>query len=321
MLSAALPPDCPVIRKIATARLTSLTKETGIKLKLRYASLDRCFRGGELVSVSTADIKGLLLQSGFKESSLGWLKAGADDAARAIECLRSGTPFLPHGEEKESTEKESSPEERKPLKSRKKFINHGGHGTADALDWEEAMSLVQSLYRDGKYRDSLLIACGCMFGLRVSDLLKLKWGDLQSEDTFTLTEQKTGKRRTVRVNATIRDWAMECRHRLGDEPDGILVFHSAGDNTRPISRQRVDQILKSYASLYKIRTAKVFSSHSLRKTFGRRVYLTENRKGRGEQALLLLCEVFGHSSTAITKRYLGIRREEILSVYDTIAEQ
>jgi hypothetical protein len=51
---------------------------------------------------------------------------------------------------------------------------------------------------------------------------------------------------------------------------------------------------------------------------GRRVWLQECDKGRGDQALLLLADVFGHANIATTKRYLGIRQEEILSVYDSL---
>ena len=40
--------------------------------------------------------------------------------------------------------------------------------------------------------------------------------------------------------------------------------------------------------------------------------------GRDDQALILLCDVFGHSSIAITKRYRDIREEEIKSVYDSL---
>ena len=85
-----------------------------------------------------------------------------------------------------------------------------------------------------------------------------------------------------------------------------------------MTRQAVDKMLKLVKMKYRIRSAKVFSSHSLRKTFGRRVWLQECDKGRGDQALLLLCDVFGHANVATTKRYLGIRQEEILSVYDSL---
>lgn len=87
-----------------------------------------------------------------------------------------------------------------------------------------------------------------------------------------------------------------------------------------MSRQAVDLMLKRVRVKYRIKSAKVFSSHTLRKTFGRRVWLVECDKGRGDQALVLLCDVFGHANIATTKRYLGIRQDEILSVYDSLTD-
>ena len=41
---------------------------------------------------------------------------------------------------------------------------------ADYLPWGRAMQLVRRLYEDGEYRMSLLVGCGCFFGLRISDI-------------------------------------------------------------------------------------------------------------------------------------------------------
>ena len=191
-----------------------------------------------------------------------------------------------------------------------------GHKAADALDWNEAMQLVNRMFEDGLYRDSLLIAAGCYLGLRVSDLLRLRWSDLIADD-FSIVEAKTGKTRKLRVNPALQRVAVSCRKSLGRPLEESFIFVAEGKDT-PISRQAVDLMLKQVKFRYHIKSAKVFSSHSLRKTFGRRVWLQECDKGRGEQALVLLGDVFGHSSIAITKRYLGIRQDEILSVYDTL---
>ena len=50
------------------------------------------------------------------------------------------------------------------------------------------------------------------------------------------------------------------------------------------------------------------SSHSLRKTFGRRVYETF---GETEKALVMLSKIYNHSSVGITRTYLDITQEEI----------
>ncbi len=192
------------------------------------------------------------------------------------------------------------------------------HPAADALDWDEAMSLIKSLYMDGRYRDSLYVATGCFLGLRVSDNLTLRWKDLLS-DTLLKKEKKTGKVRSLKINRNLTGLTKKVIEELGIENLDSYIFGSfvyAGE--KPITRQRADQILKEAKDRYGIKSAKVFSTHTLRKTFGRRVWQQECSKGRGDQALLLLCDVFGHSSIAITKRYLGIRQEEILSVYDNL---
>ena len=36
--------------------------------------------------------------------------------------------------------------------------------TSDYLEWKEAMNLIRSLYRDGKFQMSLFVSIGCFWG-------------------------------------------------------------------------------------------------------------------------------------------------------------
>lgn len=54
----------------------------------------------------------------------------------------------------------------------------GQKTTSDFLEWEKMKTLVLKLERDGDFKFALLISCGCYLGLRISDLLQLKWSDL-----------------------------------------------------------------------------------------------------------------------------------------------
>lgn len=193
------------------------------------------------------------------------------------------------------------------------------HGAADAMDWDEAMSLIQRLYDDGKVRESMLIATGCFLGLRISDILTLKWEDVCSGDTeFSKIEKKTGKSRSIRFNKNYLEHALKCWEYLG-KPIGKYIFESQKSlKDEHMTRQCASQILNRIKEEYAIKSARTFSAHSLRKTFGRRVWNQECKKGRGEMALMLLSDVFNHSNVNITKRYLGIRKDEILSVYDSL---
>ena len=69
--------------------------------------------------------------------------------------------------------------------------------TADYLRWDEMSNLVRRLSRDGDYKMSLLIAIGCFWGLRISDILSLRWKDILNVDEFTLQEKKTKKNRYI----------------------------------------------------------------------------------------------------------------------------
>ena len=80
--------------------------------------------------------------------------------------------------------------------------------------------------------------------------------------------------------------------------------------------QRINVILKEVKKKYKLKV-KNFSCHSLRKTFGRQVY--NMNSDNSELALVKLMELFNHSSVAITKRYLGLRQEELLNTYDCLS--
>ena len=72
--------------------------------------------------------------------------------------------------------------------------------TADYFEWSEAMNLIRKLARNGNYKMSLLVAIGCFTGFRISDILALRWKQILDVAEFTITERKTGKRRTVRIN-------------------------------------------------------------------------------------------------------------------------
>lgn len=99
--------------------------------------------------------------------------------------------------------------------------------TSDYLQWDSATTLVRKLYRDKNYRISLLIGCGIFFGLRISDLLRLTWNMLlNSEAKFVLIEQKTGKRREVKINKEFQKHIKDCHTALQIENMDELCFLS-----------------------------------------------------------------------------------------------
>ena len=185
--------------------------------------------------------------------------------------------------------------------------------TADYLVWSDAMNLIRKLAKDENFKMSLLVALGCFTGLRISDILALRWEQILSTEEFTIIEKKTGKKRVLRLNSQLQQHIQECYEHI--QPIGLKAPILVSQKGTVFTIQRINVILKEIKRKYRLKV-KNFSCHSLRKTFGRQVYNMNSENS--ELALVKLMELFNHSSLAITKRYLGLRQEEILETYDCL---
>lgn len=185
--------------------------------------------------------------------------------------------------------------------------------TSDYLEWDAAMNLIRRLYKDGKIRLSLFVGCGCFFGLRFSDLSRLTWEQILTGDSFAIYEQKTGKRREIRINKGFQDFIRECYVALKVRDISQPCFLNRFGGI--ITNQMVNRHFKTIKVKYQIRI-KNFSTHSLRKTFGRRV--VDMAGPDSEMAIIKLSELFNHSNSMVTRRYLGLRQEELGEVYDSL---
>lgn len=181
--------------------------------------------------------------------------------------------------------------------------------TTSGIAWNTMLGLSERLKQDKEYRDYLLIVIGCYFGLRIRDLLKIKWDDVFEKEEIVITEMKTGKNRKITINARVHDAVNFCRNlHKSEKASGFIFANRWGD---PITISYVNKRLKVIFKKYNI-TVKNPSSHTLRKTFGKRVYESDNKS---ERALVYLSEIFSHSSIAVTRRYIGITQEQIADVY------
>ena len=189
----------------------------------------------------------------------------------------------------------------------------GSYTTADALNWDEMISLVHRTFRDEDYRMSLLISLQCMWGLRIGDVLRLRWNQILNTEQIILCEQKTGKRRIIMMNQNLQKHINACYDALNHPDVNQPVFLSRQNSI--YSREWVNIKLRGYKVKYHLHIRN-YTSHSHRKTFGRHV--VELAGADAERALIKLSEIFSHSSTAITRRYLGIKAEEIGEVYTSL---
>ena len=190
----------------------------------------------------------------------------------------------------------------------------GQRTTTTSMDWDTFKSLISKLERDGEYKFCLLITIGVFTGLRISDLLQLRFSQFENADILTIQEQKTRKTRRIKINPDLKQIVERVKGRMVTiDTDQYIFLNKYG--TKPIDQSYVNVKLKDILKRYDIVLEGNASSHLFRKTLGNRVLRLNNYSN---ESVILLMELFGHSSPAITKRYLGLREQEILDVYDSL---
>jgi integrase len=188
----------------------------------------------------------------------------------------------------------------------------GQRTTTSALDWDDFKSLIGKLERDGEYKFCLLISTGVFTGLRISDLLTLRFSQFEN-GILEIQEKKTGKNRRIKINPDLKSLISRLKDKMGSKDDAFMFLNRYGK--KPIDQSYANVKLKELFKKYNIRVEGNISSHLFRKTLGNRVMKLNN--GRNE-SLYLLMDMFSHSSPSVTKRYLGIREREIFDVYDSL---
>jgi integrase len=186
------------------------------------------------------------------------------------------------------------------------------HTTCSGIDWNIIVGLLYRLRKENRIKEYLLIGLGCYTGLRIGDLLKLKWCDLQQKNEITVRERKTGKIRKITINESLREIIKnaceEFSRKLSYDVNQYLFQNSQG---KIISIQYLNRLIKKTFDDYGIKSQNA-STHTLRKTFGKRVWEMD---GQSERSLIYLSQIFNHSNVSITRRYIGIVQEDIKNIY------
>lgn len=185
------------------------------------------------------------------------------------------------------------------------------------IKWKKAMYLLDVMRDKGQDNTRLMLACGFFFGLRISDILKLEYEQIL-QDNFQVQEKKTNKPRQIYLDdkyKTVRGQILDSMIR---KPTGIIFHHQrrGADRTKPISITAANKRIKKAFEEYDIK-CKNPSSHTLRKTFGRRIYEVHNKS---EDALILLSHIFNHQNIMVTRRYIGLTEQRISNAYLSLSD-
>ncbi|MBY0221956.1 tyrosine-type recombinase/integrase [Sporosarcina aquimarina] len=144
-------------------------------------------------------------------------------------------------------------------------------------------------------RNVLLYNLGISTGLRIGDLVKLRIEDVKGKSSLRIQEGKTKKPRTVYLDNIMADIADYLENMASE---GYLFPSAKGGYITTTQAYRALQKAADYLEWDWIGT------HTLRKTYGYQYYKAYNN-------IVDLCEIFNHSSQAVTRRYIGLREEEL----------
>ncbi len=189
----------------------------------------------------------------------------------------------------------------------------GSCTTASYVEWNLAHQIIGDLIGIREYRKALLVSTGIYTGLRIGDILTLKWSNVLGQNKIIMIEKKTGKRREIVINPFLQKMIEDTHIEINPFRDDYLIFRSPENAYYPLNRTTVNRWLKEIFKDYPV--SGNVSSHMLRKTFGRRIWENNNQS---DSALIMLGELFNHVSSITTKRYLGIRQEELGSLYESL---
>ena len=171
------------------------------------------------------------------------------------------------------------------------------------------------MLKHGKINEYSVFVIGINTGLRISDILLLKWDDVLDDsdniaDKLRIKEKKTGKTKIFPLNTAAKEALNKVKKQLKNFEYDEYVFKSKSNRTKskstPWRRQYVWDFLQTYAHLAGF-TGNI-GTHTLRKTFGYHAYTNG-------VSLELIQKIFNHSSPGITLRYIGITQQEIDDVY------
>ena len=185
--------------------------------------------------------------------------------------------------------------------------------SSDYINFDTALRKGNELLKSDKNPViGFYIILSICLGLRVSDVLKIRHSDLtgkKENDILTLTEKKTGKSRNLTLNKHIEksyNYLVGRLKEINEYDESGYIFISP--KRRVYSTRSLNRILKRVFNNPHLN----LSTHSLRKAFGRRVY---DNNSQSDHSLVILSEIFCHSSVSVTRKYLGLRAEEIGNIY------
>jgi len=182
--------------------------------------------------------------------------------------------------------------------------------TQPIRDKEKVIEILKYLKKNNSTRDYLIFLTGVSTALRISEILSIKYSDIfnlnGSFKKYVSIICKGDKVRDITLSTQLKK-EMKKYCKTNNISGHEFIFKSQKKNR--LSRNRAFVILKDAAVNCGIEN---FGTHSMRKTFARRVYLDSGHD------LGLVMNLLDHNDPKFTLRYIGIIQEDVDKVTGAI---
>ncbi len=172
---------------------------------------------------------------------------------------------------------------------------------------EEVLNLLKK--PEGKklsLRDRAILEIIYSSGLRASEVINIKTGDINFEAGFITIRGKGSKERVVPINemtlATIKKYIKESRPELLKKKTSQFLFIAKGG--KPLTRQRLWQLIKIYSTDLSVK----ISPHTLRHCFASHLL-------DGGVDLRALQKMLGHTDISTTQIYTKVTPERLRKIH------
>jgi len=182
---------------------------------------------------------------------------------------------------------------------------------------KDLLKIRRYFFKKEKYVILGLINIGVNVALRYSDLSELKFEDITYENTIKLFEEKTNKKKEVKLNKfcteeikKLKEYYYNLEIKTWNKG---YIFKSLSRNilSKKIDKNLTIQSFNRYLkeAQRELKIPYNIGSHSLRKTWGKFYY--EKYKD-----IATVMKILNHSSIESTLRYIGIDRKRIHKIYE-----
>lgn len=171
-------------------------------------------------------------------------------------------------------------------------------------------SIKATLKEENDHVGYLLFTVGINSGLRVSDLIRLAFSDLWTDDGRGRGRPRPRRKARLKTKKTGRWIEFQINKAMGEAMNFYLKGHGLrGERERvfSITERTVTRWVKRWCEGVGLEDGN-YSAHTLRKTFAYQLWALN---GKTHEALTVVQKMLGHKTPGTTLDYLGISREQI----------